>query len=96
MFRRNHLNVTLRQLNTFSVHRHIILTKHSGLNIDLISNDNAFLNTFDGPSPFMQRTLFTRLGNASEDPIFITKPIFHLWTMLGLLGMSVTFYATVK
>ena len=62
------------------------LTMELGLPLDLISNDNAFLNTIGGPSPFMQRTLMARIGDPQNDPILIPKPIFHLWTMFGLLG----------
>lgn len=54
--------------------------------IAMISNDNAFLNTFGHDDPFMQRTLFARLGSPQDDPILVAKPIFHLWTLLALQG----------
>ena len=62
--------------------------KETRIKIDMISNDNAFLNTYeDIPSPFVQRTLFTRLGDPENDPIFFPKPIFHLWTLFSLHGI---------
>ena len=61
--------------------------KEQRIEIDLISNDNAFLNSYENNiSPFMQRTLFTRLGDPKNDPILIQKPIFHLWTLFALQG----------
>ena len=62
------------------------LTQDLVPNLDLISNDNAFLNTLDSPEfmnvPFDQRTLLTRLA----DGLLVPKPIFHLWTLFALQG----------
>ena len=55
--------------------------------LDMISNDNAFLNTFDNENrPFEQRTMFTRFENSDDNPILVAKPIFHLWTLFALQG----------
>ena len=66
--------------------RHLALTQDFAPSLDLVSNDNAFLNTLDIPEflnmPFDQRTLLTRLA----DGLFVPKPIFHLWTLLALQG----------
>lgn len=70
-----------------SFFRHFALTQIH-LNLTLLSNDNAFLNTMDNPSrPFNQRTLFSRLGSPNQ-PIMVVKPIFHLWTLLALQGQD--------
>ena len=66
--------------------RHLALTQDLVPDLDLISNDNAFLNTLDNSEfmnvPFDQRTLLTRLA----DGLLVPKPIFHLWTLLALQG----------
>ncbi len=59
--------------------------------IDMLSNDNAFLNTFsmeEIDSPFVQRTLFTSLASPDKDPVLLAKPIFHLWTLFALQGQE--------
>ena len=78
----------------FLLFRHVALTqKEDRINIAMISNDNAFLNTYQNvPSPFMQRTLLTRLGDPDYDPIMIPKPIFHLWTLFSLQGIVFSFF----
>ena len=78
----------------FYFFRHVALTqKEDRINIAMISNDNAFLNTYQTvPSPFMQRTLLTRLGDPDYDPIMIPKPIFHLWTLFSLQGIVFWFF----
>ena len=64
--------------------RHFAMTQETVDNLDLISNDNAFLNTMDNiDHPFEQRTMFSRFGDANENPILVAKPIFHLWTLLS-------------
>ena len=72
---------------TFFLLRHIAKTQETVENLDLISNDNAFLNSLDNiDHPFEQRTMFTRFGDANVNPILVAKPIFHLWTLLSLQG----------
>ena len=69
--------------------RHFALSQNQIQEIEMISNDNAFLNTMnEAKHPFEQRTLFTRFGSSVEDRILVAKPIFHLWTILSLQGPS--------
>ena len=68
--------------------RHFALSQNQIQEIEMISNDNAFLNTMnEAKHPFEQRTLFTRFGSSVVNRILVAKPIFHLWTMLSLQGI---------
>ena len=56
----------------------VILTRiDSSSELKLVSNDNAFLNDFDGGNNFDQRTLFARFDCFGDVSVFIQKPVFR-------------------
>ena len=65
----------------------VILTRiDSSSELKLVSNDNAFLNDFDGGNNFDQRTLFARFDCFGDVSMFIQKPVFNAVALFGLLG----------
>ena len=68
----------------------VILTRlESPPEMNLISNDNAFLNDFDVENNFDQRTLFARFDCGGDDvSMFVQKPVFNAAALFGLLGCN--------
>ena len=54
--------------------------------MNMLSNDNGFLNDLNLDNPFQQRTLLSRVFNSENNTVFVPKPIFTFMTMLSFLG----------
>lgn len=62
-----------------------IIREMRNVTLNLLSNDNAFLNT--SPGIFNQRTLLALFRSADKSTFtFVQKPIFNLMAILGLLS----------